>query len=308
MPFPPINLHSRISSPGKELFRKKKPSSGVVPPQSMLIHKPRADKDMEKEMEKEEVERERERLGTSWPASNNLKQLARKQHQHHHQHHQHHQEHPQYHQQVAKTSTDSVGVVSTEHGGKGSSWVTVAKPLGSSCESVPRSSSGESAAASSSAAPRGSRHSSRASLGREEAGEQEVRFSLSLTPEAVLVIQKRNLEKQMLAKQQKCCGSSDFRHRRVFPSKRAAQSGSKSSAGQAAAVRPDAPGDISAIVKISLLNDQHKYDDVEYEEEDGDVDETVMRKCKEWLKGVESAAAFSKVDSKLAALPHLKSC
>ncbi|KAI4890023.1 hypothetical protein NFI96_020219, partial [Prochilodus magdalenae] len=73
-----------------------------------------------------------------------------------------------------------------------------------------------------------------------------------------------------------------------------AQGGSKSSAP---AARPDGPSDISAIVKISLLNDQHKYDDVEYEEEDGDVDETVMRKCKEWLKGVESAAAFSKYTS-----------
>lgn len=302
MPFPPINLHSRISSPGKELFRKKKPSSGGAPPQSVLVHKPRAEKDKEKEVEKEEADRERERLGTSWPASNNLKQLARKQQQQHHHHqHQHHQQ--EHHHQVTKASPDSGGVLSTD--GKGS-WVTVAKPLGSSCESVPRSSSGESAAA-----PRGSRHSSRASLGREEAGEQEVRFSLSLTPEAVLVIQKRNLEKQMLAaKQQKCCGSADFRHRRVFPSKRAAQSGSKGSSATAAAagVRADGPSDISAIVKISLLNDQHKYDDVEYEEEDGDVDETVMRKCKEWLKGVESAAAFSKVDSKLSALPHLKGC
>lgn len=280
MPFPPINLHSRISSPGKELFRKKKPSAGVVPPQSLLSHKPRADKE----------EADREKLSTSWPSSN-LKQLTRKQHQHHQ-----HQEQQSVQQQAAKVSTDS-GAPHLDTEGKGS-WVTVAKPLGSSCESVPRSSSGESAA------PRGSRHSSRASLGREEAGEQEVRFSLSLTPEAVLVIQKRNLEKQMLAKQQKCCGSADFRHRRVFPSKRAAQGGSKSSAPP---VRPDCPSDISAIVKISLLNDQHKYDDVEYEEEDGDVDETVMRKCKEWLKGVESAAAFSKVD-KLSALPHLKGC
>ncbi|XP_072532941.1 proline-rich protein 18 [Salminus brasiliensis] len=279
MPFPPINLHSRISSPGKELFRKKKPSAGVVPPQSLLGHKPKA--------EKEKEEAEREKLSTSWPSSN-LKQLGRK------PHHQHQQQ-PPFQQQAAKVSTDSAAP-HLDTDGKGS-WVTLAKPLGSSCESVPRSSSGESAA------PRGSRHSSRASLGREEAVEQEVRFSLSLTPEAVLVIQKRNLEKQMLAKQQKCCGSADFRHRRVFPSKRA-QGGSKSSAP---AVRPDGPSDISAIVKISLLNDQHKYDDVEYEEEDGDVDETVMRKCKEWLKGVESAAAFSKVD-KLSALPHLKGC
>ncbi|XP_017542165.1 proline-rich protein 18 [Pygocentrus nattereri] len=280
MPFPPINLHSRISSPGKELFRKKKPSAGVVPPppQPLLGHKAKAEKE----------EMEREKLSTSWPAAN-LKQLGRKQQQQHH-----HQQ-----QQAGKVSAE--GAAPHLETDTKSSWVTVAKPLGSSCESVPRSSSGESTAA----APRSSRHSSRASLGREgEEVEQEVRFSLSLTPEAVLVIQKRNLEKQMLAKQQKCCGSADFRHRRVFPSKRS-QGGSKGSSAPAA--RPDCPGDISAIVKISLLNDQHKYDDVEYEEEDGDVDETVMRKCKEWLKGVESAAAFSKVD-KLSALPHLKGC
>lgn len=172
-----------------------------------------------------------------------------------------------------------------------SSWLNASKPLGGSCESVPRSSSGESAARRAVA------------YGKEEL-EQEVQFSLSLTPEAILVIQKRNLEKQMLAKQQKCCGSTDTRHRRALPSKRA-QGASKSSTGPVAKL--DSSNDISAIVKISLLNDQHKYDDVEYEEEDGDVDETVMRKCKEWLKGVESAAAFSKVD-KLSALPHLKSC
>lgn len=266
MPFPPINLHSRISSPGKELFRKKKPSSGAMPPQSLLGPRQKVEKE----------DSERDKLSTSWPSSN-LKQLGRKQ------------------QQGSKPSDDPA----QHHEAEGKSWGSVPKPLGGSCESVPRSSSGESAA------PRSSRHSSRASLGREEAVEQEVRFSLSLTPEAVLVIQKRSLEKQMLAKQQKCCGSGDFRHRRVFPSRRA-QGVSKSSTPPAAA-RPDAPSDITALVKISLLNDQHKYDDVEYEEEDGDVDETVMRKCKEWLKGVESAAAFSKVD-KLSALPHLKSC
>ncbi|KAL0177340.1 hypothetical protein M9458_026234, partial [Cirrhinus mrigala] len=148
------------------------------------------------------------------------------------------------------------------------SWLSVPKPLATSCESVPSH-----------------KYASRTSLAKEE-GEQEIHFSLSLTPEAILVIQKRNLEKQMMAKQQK--------HRRVFPSKRAQGSSSNKSSGPVAKL--DGSNDISTIVKISLLNDQYKYDDVEYEEEDGDVDETVMRKCKEWLKGVESAAAFGKVD------------
>lgn len=145
--------------------------------------------------------------------------------------------------------------------------------------------------------------SSRQFHGKEE-GKKEIQFTLSLTPEAILVIQKRNLEKQMMAKQQKCCASADFRHRRVFPSKKA-HGASKGCAPVAKA--ESAEQDITAIVKISLLNDQYKYDDVEYEEEDGDVDETVVRKCKEWLKGVENAAALGKVD-KLSSLPQLKGC
>ncbi|XP_036403038.1 proline-rich protein 18 [Megalops cyprinoides] len=261
MPFPPINLHQRITSPGKELFRKKKPN--IVPPQSMLSSTAREEKDSEKD-----------KLSTSWPSAN-LKQLGRK---------------PL--QQKSKFPMDGSSLATA---GK-NSWLTLPKPLADSCDSVPRSSSGESATQKS------SKHSSRSSLAKEE-GEEEIHFSLSLTPEAILVIQKRNLEKQMMAKQQKCCASADFRHRRVFPSKRA-QGAAKSNVPVA---KLESPDDISTIVKISLLNDQYKYDDVEYEEEDGDVDETVVRKCKEWLKGVESAAAFGKVD-KLATLPHLKSC
>ncbi|XP_077437240.1 proline-rich protein 18 [Vanacampus margaritifer] len=168
------------------------------------------------------------------------------------------------------------------------SWLTSTKPQDSTA-AVRRSASAD---------------SRRALASKEDATKKEIQFTLSLTPEAILVIQKRNLEKQMLAKQQKCCASADFRHRRVFPSKKASHGSSK---GAQVTKTEEAEQDITAIVKISLLNDQHKYDDVEYEEEDADVDETVMRKCKEWLKGVESAAALGKVD-KLTALPHLKSC
>ncbi|XP_051935618.1 proline-rich protein 18 [Hippocampus zosterae] len=168
------------------------------------------------------------------------------------------------------------------------SWLTSTKPQDSTA-GVTRSTSAD---------------SGRPLASKEDASKKEIQFTLSLTPEAILVIQKRNLEKQMLAKQQKCCASADFRHRRVFPSKKTSHGSSK---GAQETRVEDAEQDITAIVKISLLNDQHKYDDVEYEEEDGDVDETVMRKCKEWLKGVESAAALGKVD-KLTALPHLKGC
>ncbi|XP_058651662.1 uncharacterized protein LOC131552130 isoform X3 [Onychostoma macrolepis] len=226
MPFPPINLHSRISSPRKELFRKKKSRDNVAPPQATFSQRTGDDKESEKD-----------KLSTSWPSAN-LKQLARSK----------------------PTRVPPDPETDSKH-----SWLSVPKPLATSCESVPRSSSGESS----------HKYASRTSLAKEE-GEQEIHFSLSLTPEAILVIQKRNLEKQMMAKQQKCCASADLRHRRVFPSKRAQGSSSNKSSGPVAKL--DGSNDISTIVKISLLNDQYKYDDVEYEEEDGDVDETVMRK------------------------------
>ncbi|KAM3862699.1 proline-rich protein 18 [Diretmus argenteus] len=259
MPFPPINLHQRIASPGRDLFRKKKPN---VPPQTEKANKSVGEKGGS----------DKEKVSTSWPSAN-LRNLGRK---------------PQ--QETSKSPSQRM-VSGQETQGKGS-WLTVPRPQVSS-DGVRRSSSMEST----------SHRATRQSLGKEEGG-KEIQFTLSLTPEAILVIQKRNLEKQMLAKQQKCCASADFRHRRVFPSKKT-HGGSKSSVPVAKA--ESAEQDITTIVKISLLNDQYKYDDVEYEEEDGDVDETVVRKCKEWLKGVESAAAFGKVD-KFSALPHLKGC
>ncbi|XP_034538388.1 proline-rich protein 18 [Notolabrus celidotus] len=256
MPFPPISLHQRISSPGRDLFGKKKASA--VPPQTELTSKPGREKAVS----------EKEKQTLSWTSAN-LRTLGRKA--------------PQ--QEKSKCASQKTGS-GQEIQGK-CSWLSVPKPQDSS-EGVRRSSSMDS-----------SRH-----IHGKEDGKKEIQFTLSLTPEAILVIQKRNLEKQMMAKQQKCCASTDFRHRRVFPTKKA-HGGSKGSvpAGRVEHTEQD----ITAIVKISLLNDQYKYDDVEYEEEDGDVDETVVRKCKEWLKGVENAAALGKVD-KLSALPHLKGC
>lgn len=254
MPFPPISLHQRISSPGRDLFGKKK-ANGVPPQTTELTSKSGRDK----------AGSEKEKQSISW-ASANLRNLGRK-------------------QEKSKSPTQKAGG-DQETQGK-CSWLSVPKPQDSS-EGVRRSSSMDSA-----------RH-----LQGKEDAKKEIQFTLSLTPEAILVIQKRNLEKQMMAKQQKCCASADFRHRRVFPSKKA-HGGSKGCAPVAKV--ESAEPDITAIVKISLLNDQYKYDDVEYEEEDGDVDETVVRKCKEWLKGVENAASLGKVD-KLSALPHLKGC
>lgn len=254
MPFPPISLHQRISSPGRDLFGKKK-TNAVPPPQSELTSKSGADKVSEKEKQ----------TSSSW-TSGNLRNLGRK---------------PQ--QEIKSKSPVQK---SDEPQGK-CSWLSIPKPQ-EPCEVVRRSTSMDSTK----------------QQGKDDA-KKDIQFTLSLTPEAILVIQKRNLEKQMMAKQQKCCAAADFRHRRVFPSKKPQGAGKGCVPG---ASKPDPlEQDITAIVKISLLNDQYKYDDVEYEDEDGDVDETVVRKCKEWLKGVENAAALGKVD-KLSALPHLKGC
>ncbi|XP_005806888.1 proline-rich protein 18 [Xiphophorus maculatus] len=251
MPFPPISLQQRISSPGRELFGKKK-----------------ANADHSQAVQTGKSGSEKGKQPSSW-ASANLRNLGRR-------------------SQPEKNKSQAQKPSSGQETQGKSSWLSVPKPQDPSL-GIRRSSSMDSA-----------RHLS----GKEET-KKEIQFSLSLTPEAILVIKKRNLEKQMMAKQQKCCASADFRHRRVFPSKKAhgaskccAPGGKTDSAEQQ---------DITAIVKISLLNDQYKYDDVEYEDEDGDVDETVVRKCKEWLKGVENAAALVKAD-KLSALPHLKGC
>lgn len=245
MPFPPISLPQRISSPGRELFGKKKASGGEPPRAEERTSAPSRDK----------VGSSKEKQSVSWTSAN-FRNLGRR---------------PQ--QEARKSPAQVVGAAQVTQGK--CSWLavrTTQEPAG-----VRRSSSMDSG-----------RH-----LGAKEEGKKSIQFTLSLTPEAVLVLQKRNLEKQMMAKQQKCCASTDFRHRRVFPSKKA-HGGAK---GCAAGTKAEgAEQDITAIVKISLLNDQHKYDDVEYEEEDGDVDETVVRKCKEWLKGVENAAALGKVD------------
>lgn len=254
MPFPPISLPQRISSPGRELFGKKKASG--EPPQTELTSKASRDK----------VGSDKDKQSVSWTSAN-LRNLGRR---------------PT--QDLRKSPTQVVG---TAHESQGKcSWLAVPKTQESG--GVRRSSSMDSSR----------------QLGGKEEGKKGIQFTLSLTPEAILVLQKRNLEKQMMAKQQKCCASTDFRNRRVFPSKKA-HGGTKGCAPGTKA--ESAEQDITAIVKISLLNDQHKYDDVEYEEEDGDVDETVVRKCKEWLKGVENAAALGKVD-KLSTVPQLKGC
>lgn len=90
--------------------------------------------------------------------------------------------------------------------------------------------------------------------------------SVSLT-EATLLLQKRSREKQLRAVR------SGTAHQRKDPFDKSAS-------------RSNIP-----IMKISLLNDRHRYDDVEYEEEvEQRVDQNTLLKCSEWLRGVENAA------------------
>ncbi|XP_004646290.1 proline-rich protein 18 [Octodon degus] len=117
------------------------------------------------------------------------------------------------------------------------------------------------------------------------------RFHLSLTPEAILVIQRRHLEKQLLA-----------RPRRPLPAP--AVDPRRASTRRPAARGVQAP-DPRPVLPVSLLNERHKYDDVEYEEEVEGRDEGLVRKCTEWLRGVESAAAARDRAGPLGSLPHL---
>ncbi|XP_074044112.1 proline-rich protein 18 [Macrotis lagotis] len=163
--------------------------------------------------------------------------------------------------------------------------------------------------------------------------EEAVRFSLSLTPEALLVIQRRHLEKQLLARPRRPFPSPAADTKRLLAScprakaapprrgrrrpgeRRPAPPRSRSPPvlpGAAPALgappragAPPGPGDLRTLLKISLLNEHHKYDDVEYEEEAEAVDEGLVRKCTEWLRGVESAAAARDRAEALETLPHL---
>ncbi|XP_047625265.1 proline-rich protein 18 [Phacochoerus africanus] len=136
------------------------------------------------------------------------------------------------------------------------------------------------------------------------------RFSLSLTPEAVLVIQRRHLERQLLARPRRAppAASADA-GRPLGPCLPARAAGLGRRPPPPGALRGPDPGprpaDLRPLLKVSLLNDRHKYDDVEYEEEAAAADEGLVRKCTEWLRGVESAAAARDRARSLDALPHL---
>nr|XP_055165712.1 proline-rich protein 18 [Nyctereutes procyonoides] len=128
--------------------------------------------------------------------------------------------------------------------------------------------------------PAGASRSARGSLGRPPArrappgsagapAPAALRLPLSLTPEAVLLLQGRHLQKPLLAP----------------PAPR----------------RPQAPPPRAAL-PVSL----HRYDDVEDEDEAAPPrDDGLVRRCTEWLRGVEAAARARDRAGPLDALPHL---
>ncbi|KAM9857726.1 uncharacterized protein ACBR49_001339 [Aulostomus maculatus] len=129
--------------------------------------------------------------------------------------------------------------------------------------------------------------------------QEEARFTLTLTPEAALLLQRRNSERRSAARNSGngagvCGNTTESRRRRENLSKRhppaVQRQGTTNGSRAAAKSHCDVGlGDISSFVKISLLNERHKYDDVEYEdEEDHGVDERVVLKCTEWLRGLEN--------------------
>ncbi|KAM9314012.1 uncharacterized protein KZ484_023850 [Pholidichthys leucotaenia] len=126
--------------------------------------------------------------------------------------------------------------------------------------------------------------------------QEEACFMLTLTPEAVLLLQRRNSERRQCSAARSFSGTpataTDSRRRRENASKRhqtaTQRNGTPSSRIPAKNNTDDDLRDIGSIMKISLLNEQHKYDDVEYEEEDYGVDERVVMKCTEWLRGLEN--------------------
>nr|XP_048277891.1 proline-rich protein 18 [Myodes glareolus] len=148
---------------------------------------------------------------------------------------------------------------------------------------------------------------------------------------AILVIQRRHLEKQLMARSRRPFPTPSVDPRRpLVPCPRtrtstlrrggptsvpdaplavAVSSRSPSASlmpgGLQATMPSSRPSSLRPVLKVSLLNEKHKYDDEEYEEEVEVVDEGLVRKCTEWLRGVESAAAARGRTGHLDSLPHL---
>uniref|UniRef100_A0A3B5L4N5 Uncharacterized protein n=1 Tax=Xiphophorus couchianus TaxID=32473 RepID=A0A3B5L4N5_9TELE len=123
---------------------------------------------------------------------------------------------------------------------------------------------------------------------------EEAHFTLTLTPEAVLLLQRRNSERYHRSAARNAAGGFGASGSTTDSRRRRQQSVPQRNSRAAGKNNPDAPlGDISSIVKISLLNEKHKYDDGEYEVvEDLGVDERVVLKCTEWLRGASLSVRY----------------
>ena len=137
-------------------------------------------------------------------------------------------------------------------------------------------------------------------VNRRDVSQEEAGFTWILTPEAVPLLQRRSTERKQCTTANSTTAeamskASESGRNRQSPTMRHVlleqQCVTPSSRVTIVSNRKEAAlGDISSIVKISLLNEQHKYDDVEYEEEGNcGVDERVVLKCMEWLRGLENA-------------------
>lgn len=140
---------------------------------------------------------------------------------------------------------------------------------------------------------------------QEEEDEEEGRFTLTITPEAVLLLQRRKAEDLRANRMGTRTGSNEKLQasnisipKRTLVTSRRGNTGNTGTTGPLGSIRRgsngvrarNVNGDISHLVKISLLNDRYKYDDVEYEEEeeDGRMDQRTAMKCTEWLRGLET--------------------
>lgn len=168
-------------------------------------------------------------------------------------------------------------------------------PLSAATESITASSSGESLSKDVGRCPR-----NEPDLKSTTRHPEEAHFTLTLTPEAVVLLQRRSSERRQRSVSRNVTGggvpasASDSRRRRDNISKRQQTAVQRHGAAGGRVTARNSHhgelGDISSIMKISLLNERHKYDDVEYEEEqDYGVDERVVLKCTEWLRGLENA-------------------
>ncbi|CAK7300150.1 Proline-rich protein 18 [Vulpes lagopus] len=138
------------------------------------------------------------------------------------------------------------------------------------------------------------------------------RCPLSAPPEAVLLLQRRHLQKPLLAPPARprpppppSPAAPAPAPARCPPGPRPrAPPGPRPGPGPRPR-RPQAPPPRAAL-PASLLDERHRYDDVEYEDAEAPPrDDGLVRRCTEWLRGVEAAARARDRAGPLDALPHL---